>query len=305
MKLYEKIAGFLLLPIASILVLLFTSCNVMEEYFEESLGLLPYKKVGTETIEGNDYEIVTFGEFPQSRKRDDVRIVSSNPEIKNGLNYYRGDDDERYVKFGNEFYKVEPIRWRILTGRYDYSERKLLLAESILSGCEYYPYAGERVISSNIVGKSNYEHSKIRAYLNGLSYQKRENLSADQQEDDTFLGKGFYQQAFSDYEKMHIVTKEVQGCRNSVFLLSLDDATEEDYGFAPAGNEDVHRIRRPTDYAAAMGITLSIFEERGCNWFLSNPRDSMGAYGIDDCGKVSDEHLVFPLGVVPAVYVER
>ncbi|MBQ4496531.1 MAG: hypothetical protein II973_03415, partial [Spirochaetaceae bacterium] len=104
---------------------------------------------------------------------------------------------------------VEPIKWRVLNP--NASGNKILLAESILTAnVVYYDYYGvNRTIGNVTVYPNNYEHSKIRAYLNGLSYAVKASDSAEQTTDSTYSGKGFLQTAFTSTAQSLIATTAV------------------------------------------------------------------------------------------------
>lgn len=148
---------------------------------------------------------VTFGLWPQTKKTDNI-TVSSATRTLNGWTTYAGSDNNYYVKESNNYYKVEPIKWRILTNEYDHdgnsetAGKKLLLADNILTGCIYYDsedFSGTRTIGSTQIYANNYEHNRIRAFLNGLTYQKKATADAAQIANTEFNGNGFLQKAFT------------------------------------------------------------------------------------------------------------
>ncbi len=179
----------------------------------------PYTNVDTQTIEGTTYDIVTFGSFPQSEKASTVSITSETKTV-GSFTYYKGDDNEWYAELNSKYYKVEPIKWRVLTTNYDHDGnastpgKKLLLAENILINCMYYDYSYDyddvnRTIGTATIYSNNYEHSRVRAYLNGLSYQKKASDSATQEADEAFVNKGFFQTAFTQAEQDAIAATTV------------------------------------------------------------------------------------------------
>ena len=302
-----------------------------------------YIKTGTQNINGTNYDLVTFGNFPQSEKDSNV-IVSTTATNVNGFICYKGDDDEWYVQLNSKYYKVEPIKWRVLTENYDHDGnasnpgKKLLLAENILINCMYYDYGNYaetnvRTIDTASVYMNNYEHSRVRAYLNGLSYQKKAGYSTTQKVDETFLNKGFFQTAFTKEEQDAIATTTVVNNARStnpdsndkewnngvnqyasdtptsdkIFLLSLQEATKADYGFAAykqcaTGNT---RIRMTTDFAKANGADQSSEAGYGGYWLLRSPLylDSDAARYVDINGGAYPADLVDNdgNGVVPAL----
>lgn len=202
-----------------------------------------------------------LGFFPQTIKNESVIIT----EQTNSLGYYLGLDGEYYAKlvakpcepnyvFSNEkeivegetyYFKVEPIKWRILE---DESENYQLLSEYVLD-CKQW---------GNLT--SNYEQSDIRVWLNSI----------------------FYNQAFTEELRKIIQTTEVDNstastgynrnpyaCGNTndkIYLLSYLDVTNTNYGF----NSDTSRIAKTTDYAKAQGIYVDNGNSTSA-WWLRSP----------------------------------
>lgn len=286
---------------------------------------------------------ITFGAFPQSLKKESV-TVDENEKKKVGLyTYYRGSDGEWYVKLYPSYYKVEPIKWTVLTT--NYNGKKLLLAKNVLLTCKYYDYlGGNRNMSGNTVYPNNYKYSRIRAYLNGYSYYEKSGSSA-QVNNISFENKGFLQTAFTSDERAKIVTVRLDNSERStnpdenasqwnggsnkyacedtsdkVFLLSSQEITKAEYGFftSEARNVDGNtRIRKPTAYAAAYEPYMNPDDGEYVWWWLRSP-----AYnGKNDCsvravgsngyaaGSVSvngsDGVHNYTGGVVPALCLEN
>ena len=255
-------------------------------------------------INGVQFKILTFGSWPQTIKADDVTITDETKTV-GMFTYYKGSDGEWYAKVAEnaympnytysngtvvgqdgtseKYFKVEPIEWRVLTN--NYRGKRLLLAESILVNCSFYDYIYvNRNVKGVTVYPNNYEHSRIRAYLNGLSYQLKEGDSVEQVENSEFYGIGFLQTAFTDAERAQIETVTVDNSEaitndngnnlmqpvsyacddteDKIFLLSEQELNTEIYGFdtnpcASKGDTNNHtessRIRVPTDFAKAKG----------------------------------------------------
>ncbi len=295
----------------------------------------PYTKVDTQTIGGTAYDIVTFGSFPQSEKASTVSITSESKTV-GSFTYYKGNDNEWYAELNSQYYKVEPIKWRVLTT--DYNGKKLLLAENILINCKYYNYNNvNRTISVATIYPNNYEHSRIRAYLNGLPYQKKTGDSANQEPDEAFVNKGFFQTAFTQEEQDAIETTTVINNARStnpdsndkqwknganqyasdtptndkIFLLSVQESTKADYGFAAynaSGTTDNTRIRMTTDFAKANGAYQNTTEGYGGYWWLRSPdcNDSNNASYVGSYGGADYSRSVLwdNVGVVPALCLQ-
>lgn len=315
---------------------------------------------GTNGTAGTNWTYVTFGHWPQTIKAANVTVDESVTEEHGMFTYCKGSDGEWYVKakenafFGGvkysdgtdgkensknsyRWFKVEPIKWRILTSDYNGTKKKLLLAEKILVGGQYYDFSGvPRTIDSVDVFQNNYEHSKIRAYLNGLSYQIKPKDDAVQTTDETFGGKGFLQSAFTDAEQAAIFKTTVDNsarstnpdsdanlwnsgnnryvCGNTqdkVFLLSEQEVTKDNYGFALYDQEGVEtsRIRTISDYALATGVFYE--NQPGGWWWLRSPQDfaalfshAVGCSGHANFYKVGGRVDMDNAGIVPALCVE-
>ena len=251
----------------------------------------------TGTLAGGTYYI--FGDFPQTISSLTGENAYTGKPVYN--NWYLGSDGYFYAKCtenacennytysdgtkvaqenanSEKYFKVEPIKWRVLNPSAE--GNKILVAENILTAnVAYYDhiYVG-RTIGGEIVFPNNYKHSKIRAYLNGLSYEVKATDSDLQRPNATHYGKGFLQTAFTSTAQALIATTTVDNSAAStnpasnasmwnsgtnmyacattsdkIFLLSMKEATTSDYGFTEynVAGEGNSRIRVPTDYAKA------------------------------------------------------
>ena len=148
---------------------------------------------------------IEFGLWPQSLKAENVKITEEQTKI-NGFSAFKGSDNNFYIKVesaesyssernkykfqdgteienGKEyFFRLEPIKWRILSG--SGTEKALLFSEKIITGgikfyklkdSERYYISGtgylykSREINGNKIQPNNYEFSEVRAFLNGLN----------------------------------------------------------------------------------------------------------------------------------------
>lgn len=275
---------------------------------------------GTTTIDGTDYDLVYFGDWPQTIKAESVLIDESNSKSVGLYTYYAGSDGNWYAKFlenacygliysdGTEpghghlarerYFKVEPIKWRVLNP--NENGNKILFAESVLTAnVVYYDYDWahgviNRTIEGSTIYPNNYKHSKIRAYLNGLSYEVKATDSDEQTTDTTYNENGFLQTAFTQSAQALIATTTVDNseestnpasnskafnsgkneniCENTedkIFLLSEKEATTSDYGFTEYNvyGEGNSRTRSSTDFAKANRA----YDNPNCNWMLRSP----------------------------------
>ena len=157
-----------------------------------------------------DGDYVYFGEYPQTLKADDVTVTDTT----DSRGYYLGSDGEYYAMVtaspfmpnytfstgetitGDKVYyfKVEPIRWRILAKE---NGSALLLCDGIIDNIAYQPEcyydeeAYEYCTTANNAPSgtyaNNYEYSGVRAWLNST----------------------FFDAAFGDFRRELILTKTV------------------------------------------------------------------------------------------------
>ena len=114
--------------------------------FHKYLERLPDGTDGTFGTEGIYY---LFGDYPQSLIAEDVVI----DENKKALGYYVGNDGNLYKKKRGNYYKIEPIKWRLINTSGNLGN---LIAENIL----------DTHIYSSDKHNWNYNRSEIRSFLN-------------------------------------------------------------------------------------------------------------------------------------------
>lgn len=170
----------------------------------------------------------------------------SNPRVEDGVTTW---DKVRFGRYYQEAeFSARPIKWRVLS--VDKDNNALLLADKILDAK---PYNEEK-------GDITWEKCTLRKWLN----------------DD------FYHEAFNDEEQDIIIETtvvnednpyyETEGGGNStdkVYLLSIDEAANEEYGFhAEFSGEDDTRKAYNTDY-----VKLNYTRDNtGCGyWILRSP----------------------------------
>lgn len=227
---------------------------------------------GTDGSVGKSGTYVLFGDWPQTIKAASVTVNESQVAIVGAHTYYKGSDGAWYIKImerkasGHEgrlgfrysddsrvqnvykksyrYFKVEPIKWRVVTNNYNGSGKKLLLAEVALTNeqfCDTWgDYAVFEAVDANryaftldvtlrklengcYIQHNNYEHSRLRAFLNGIAYiQGDENIylkgvKTPMRVNEEFVGRGFLQTAFTPamQSKIAVTTVENNSRQNS------------------------------------------------------------------------------------------
>ena len=309
-----------------------------------------------------EWTYVAFGEWPQTILKGDVEVDESEGKEMGMFTYYLGDDGNHYVKAeenaceagykysddsevkqkdessspSTRWFKVEPIVWRVLTTSYEAPEggtvgEILLLAEKILTGgIPYYDvWDTDRTVDEATIHPNNYEHSAVRAWLNGLEYLYKGPDDAEQVEKNDYFGKGFLQTAFTEsaqdliadttvdnrvtstfgtWEKTEENPYACDKTNDKIFLLSQQEATTSGYGFAASSNGDSTRIRVTTDYAEATGAyQRNPSEGYGGWWWLRSPNYDYeyNARVINNHGYALSYDSVYSSygGVVPALSI--
>ncbi len=93
-------------------------------------------EAGTNGTFGTSGEYVLFGDYPQSLLTDNTVTVDETITMKLGSwNVYGGSDGNLYYKLGSNYYKIEPIKWRVISR--NENNIAVLLAENILDMSAY------------------------------------------------------------------------------------------------------------------------------------------------------------------------
>ncbi len=260
--------------------------------FHDTVEYLP---LGTDGTRGTSAYYAYFGDWPQTIMEKNITIDEENCITVGYMTYYVGSDGNYYAKCTEnasktglhyssdqywsheiqekeanqiQYFKVEPIKWLVL--EYESSGETLLVPEKILmAGISFYDGQGPRLIDGKTIYPNNYNESRIRAYLNGLSYQKKDENGSEVFLEDEFKNKGFLQTAFTGKARKLIAVTEVDNsaestdiynhfnfsnggkndyaCEDSsdrIFLLSVKEALSK-------YNDFFHVKRGATDYALA------------------------------------------------------
>ncbi len=313
---------------------------------------------GTNGQMGTSASYCYFGDWPQTIKANDVSIYEKATVIMGGFTYYLGDDGNYYAKCtenacsssytysdstkvalrsasSEKYFKVEPIKWCVLTN--DYDGKKLLLAEKILTAnVPYYGSSSSRSLNGTTIYANNYKYSNIRAFLNGTANQFVKDGGTSNSYTIDWSDKGFLQSAFTIDAQSLIATTTVDNsaastnpasnssqwnsgknnyaCEDTsdkIFLLSEKEATTASYGFASYSSYGIGntRIRVTTDYAKANYAYQSTSSSYGGYWWLRSPsyNNSFTARDVFYDGYANGDYLVDSTnrGVVPALSISE
>lgn len=258
-----------------------------------------------------DGKYMYFGSYPQSLKAEDVTITDA---VRDTNGYYTGSDGEKYAKLtvtydsiyysesewttdmecnvssdgrvmtiGQDYYfKVEPLKWRILSSNND---TYFLVCDTILSGLAYQTnyiseegdaydrdyYATDSAGNilkdgdGNEIYANNYKYSNLRNYLNNDFYNRAFTISQKEIINLTTVDNSItsiYLPNHSNEDDPYDFTINYSYfCENTsdyVFALSENDVFNTAYGFSNSVGEfadtDPFKFWKTTDYAKATGV---------------------------------------------------
>ena len=339
------------------------SVGITKDYSLYALTTVPEKLTGYISTyapaDDKNWTYVEFGDWPQSLKKNDVKLSNESTTINTWKCFY-GDDGYYYVenniKWARQpdetfldgtsvngadvyYFKLEPLKWRILDKNYNYSSDSktgtLMLSEIPLSLCRFQfkdSCNNDRSIDGHIVKLNNYEHSKIRAFLNGTAYTEKRGDSGTEGTLETkndFVDKGFINKAF-DLELMNkyladvnvnnssatafphgdtAASENIYACGNTVdkaFLLSVDDVTNPDYGFKQnKADNDNARQRGITDYIISEYPVRDANNGKGMSLRSpDNNSEEKRAY-CNSTGVINNTFTTYEFNVVPAIVLPQ
>ena len=311
--------------------------------------LLTTLPAGTDGTAGEEWTYVLLGDYPQTVKAKDITVNDERYIIRGKYKYMQGSDDAWYYKCKQEhsifdrtytysdgtevtkddkdkeqYFKVEPIKWRVLTD--DYNDKKLLLAEKALFWSLFDNWSSNtRIINNTTVYPNNYEYSYVRERLNDEFLNTAFSKKAQKQICDTLVINDVESTLPTNYSTLvepdnisYVLPKDGKNdyvCSDTtdkIFLLSMKEVTTVDYGFDTKLNVDFEeestKAHSSTDYFLA---TIGFDNNYAEDWFLRSPYSGTLSWGNSKYGicSVSKKNIsVFSVhvkvGVVPALCVE-
>lgn len=280
---------------------------------------------------GSAATYIYLGDYPQTLKADDVEVynVSSNKKTRGTLAFYPGSDGNWYTQKSSKWYKLEPIKWRVLTKSYKDSNGNdvwLLLSEKILDAETFFNYSsrsGSSGYNSSYYAASCYYFSIARAFLDATSYLNSD-CNTDNREYQNYTtdnsGKSFRIRALrgAPLKQVRLPNTEAAAKREDgtgsspsssalgavtyrdayVFVLSRQEATRTYYDFNGGEGADPARVRTATDWAEASGATSG-------KWVTRSMYTSSSCYGYDSTGAETSVYVTGSdtPGLVPAICI--
>ena len=235
-----------------------------------------------------------------------------------------------YTKRQVYWFKVEPIKWRILTTSNNsaYLMSDVALDAFWLEPNRYQGFYNEEYgvfrtdQNGNMDGTyaNNWEYCFLRRWLNETFYNEVFNDLQKKIIQTTQLDNSARSSNPNDYPTYYGYgenagkNKYADQCKDTndkIFLLSLRDITTTAYGF----NKDVlakdpARNLQASDYAKFRGAPMDIYEEKYVTWYTRSPSPANGNQGYATFvldrhakGAIDSTSLVPDGGVVPALWI--
>lgn len=245
-------------------------------------------------INEGKFKSIFYGSYPQTVVDDEILIVELDKLTQtnaNGYYEYNGNEfakqtampyDSNYkfsngetiVKNKTYYFKVEPIKWRIL----EQADGTLtLLTDMILDLQQFSTSWKDRIIDGKTIYANNYEHSTIREWLNN----------------------DFYNKAFNNINKELILTTHIDNSAsttdNSTNKYACDDTYDKVYllsykeGYTYFNNDN-ERQAIASDYARARHVYVS---NNYSYWWLRSPDYYYFdyAYDVSNSGSILDYYV--------------
>ncbi|WP_022931044.1 DUF6273 domain-containing protein [Treponema bryantii] len=207
---------------------------------------------------------VYFGDWPQSAKASGVTVNEAVSLEIGALTYYLGSDNAWYAKLDTDYFKVEPVKWKILTSDYNGTGYKLLFATKILEGRPY------------DASSTKYDTSAIRAYLNGdfkntvFSTAALQSIIQTVEVDNS--ARSTNPNTNPTYFNSGTNPYACDNTNDQIFLLSLQEITTAAYGFNTDPTAiDGNRNYSPTGYALKTGAYSG-------GWWMTRSPDTGSGY---------------------------
>lgn len=207
----------------------------------------------------------------------------------------------RYPQSDAKGLTKEAIKWRVLSTD---GKEAYLVADCNLDVQQYDPREGA-------YDGITWETSTLRSWLNGYNYTK--NASKRNYTKGNFINRAFTEKEQNAIKSTTVKPDASNGGNSTVdkvFLLSLSDATNPNYGFSNNMEPDNTRVRLNTAYVAAGGSTMDYSDQYNvytngageANWWwlrtpgiFTNNAYYVGTNGVIDSREVNTgKHAICP-----------
>ncbi len=262
--------------------------------FHDTIEILPS---GINGSAGESGQYVLFGDYPQSLKEEGVDIYDNISVEMGTMTAYCGSDGNLYVHNNDQYFKLEPIKWRIIADgdyymsidhtQYNHSHIKGLLAESILTCFAYRD--GNNYLRNNFINDAftilarNSIQSMAFSFQNQVSYIDAISIEVN----DIFYGSYIFR-----YKE--IIT-DIDGYREKeeYYRYNQYDANEVFPNYES-------RVRNPTDYAKSIENSDTRF------WWITGTisNDSNYFYCVNGAGDRTSYNKDSIFGIVPTILVK-
>ena len=186
-------------------------------------------------------------------------------------------DDNGYNTSTVYWFKYEPMKWQVLS--FDKTTgNAVVLSKDIIDSQQYYNNYNERTIGGVTVYLSNYEHSDIRAWLNGTFYDGAFSASEKNAIIPTTLDNKAYSTSYSEYDSNSTTDK--------VWLLSYSEAQNTAYGFTSNTSYTESRQAKGSAYALCQGLLKNSSTDYHSHWRLRSASSHDNACFVDYFGSV-------------------
>ena len=156
---------------------------------------------GTNGTMGTTGEYVLFGDYPQSFLENTV-TVDENKTIKMGnTTVYGGSDGCLYYKYSGSYFKIEPIKWRVISR--DENNIVVLLAENILDISKFNSYYRNFIYTNSLIQNFLNTHFLSEAFT--VSAQNYIEITTIDSDSTTYSDNGEEQYLYYSEDKIYLL----------------------------------------------------------------------------------------------------
>lgn len=250
-----------------------------------------------------EQKYIYYGMYPNTIKDKNVKITDN----QNEKGYYLGSDDKYYIKvkancyentyrFSNGeiikknksyYFKIEPIKWRILK---ETDEEIFIHSDKII----------DTSLFDNIT--NDYKTSNIRKYLNDGFLNNAFTKEEIERIKDSNIN---CESALINFEKDETIYTKTDLITDKIFILSETEVLDKTLGFPDKAECCLERQRKGTDYSLARGL-FQFFDN---GWYYLRTKvlnnDSSESYVYFDGNIGVIDVIYYDGGLVPALVLKK